>query len=84
MVIYLPGWFIIAYGGNQDLQLSNGSLLRIHDEEDFSTIHYFSVQACVYELYGSLTFDKFVFGIWYYWWHYIISMIETINVSTHN
>ena len=53
----------MAYGGNQDLQLSNGSLLRIHDEEDFSTIHYFSVQACVYELYGSLTFDKFVFGI---------------------
>ncbi|GJV55283.1 hypothetical protein Tco_1456288 [Tanacetum coccineum] len=28
------GCFIITGGGNQDLQLSNGSLLRIHVEED--------------------------------------------------
>ena len=48
MVIYLPGCFIMAYDGNQDLQLSNEGLLRIHDEEDFSTMHYFSVQIFVF------------------------------------
>ncbi|PWA53151.1 hypothetical protein CTI12_AA447330 [Artemisia annua] len=42
------GCFIMTYGGNQDLQLSNGSLLRIHVEEDFSTIHCFSVQIFVF------------------------------------
>ncbi|GKE62537.1 hypothetical protein Tco_1512904, partial [Tanacetum coccineum] len=33
------GCFIITDEGNQDLQLSNGSLLRIHVEEDLSTIY---------------------------------------------
>ncbi|GJR97950.1 hypothetical protein Tco_0270124 [Tanacetum coccineum] len=31
--------FIITGVGNQDLQLSNGSLLRIHVEEDLSTVY---------------------------------------------
>ncbi|GJR83199.1 hypothetical protein Tco_0153984 [Tanacetum coccineum] len=33
------GMFIITCGGNQDLRLSNGSVFRIHVEEDLSTIY---------------------------------------------